>query len=153
MSDILYDSRNYRVHTEENKKLIKNSLDECGAGRSILLDNENNIIAGNGLYEAWGKRAVKIIETDGTELIVVKRVDLKTTDEKRKKMAVYDNSTGDSSHFDIDLIKVDFEIPVLQSLGVPAFDTSFVDTDSFFEKKEENKKKYICSNCGREFYK
>lgn len=45
---INYDSRNYRKHSDKNKNLINKSLKECGAGRSIVIDNEDNIIAGNG---------------------------------------------------------------------------------------------------------
>ena len=36
MKTIKFDKRNYRIHSDENKELIKKSLLECGAGRSIL---------------------------------------------------------------------------------------------------------------------
>ena len=48
--DIKFDKKNYRKHNDKNKKLINKSLKECGAGRSILIDNQNEIIAGNGIY-------------------------------------------------------------------------------------------------------
>ena len=54
MEKIKKDHRNYRIHDENNKTLIKKSVDELGAGRSILIDSENEIIAGNGVYEQWG---------------------------------------------------------------------------------------------------
>lgn len=54
---IKLDKKNYRVHGDRNKKLIRKSLDECGTGRLILLDNEDMIIAGNGVYEQAEKRA------------------------------------------------------------------------------------------------
>lgn len=38
VSEIKLDPRNYRIHGEENKRLIRKSLTECGAGRSILVD-------------------------------------------------------------------------------------------------------------------
>ena len=43
------DRRNYRLHDENNKRIIGKSLDECGAGRSILADSSGEIIAGNGV--------------------------------------------------------------------------------------------------------
>ena len=91
---IKMDSRNYRKHSDKNKKLINKSLKELGAGRSILVDNEGEIIGGNGVYEQAKKLGLKtkIIETDGSELVVVKRTDLSTDDPKRKKLAVMDNS-------------------------------------------------------------
>lgn len=117
---INYDKRNYRKHNDKNKKLIKKSLEECGAGRSIVIDKEDNIIAGNGIYEQAQKLGLKtkVIETDGSELVVVKRTDLATDDEKRKQLAVMDNSTSDTSQFDTDLLKNDFSVDTLEGWGI-----------------------------------
>lgn len=123
---IKFDKRNYRKHNDRNKDLIKKSLKECGAGRSIVIDNEDNIIAGNGIYEQAQKLGIKtkVIETDGSELVVVKRTDLATDDDKRKQLAVMDNSTSDSSEFDIDSLQADFDIKQLQDWGIDKnFDT------------------------------
>ena len=51
MNEIKFDDRYYRVHNDKNKRLIRKSLVECGAGRSIVLDKDDVIIAGNGVYE------------------------------------------------------------------------------------------------------
>lgn len=120
MSDIKFDRRNYRKHDDKNKDLIKKSLVECGAGRSIVIDADNEIIAGNGIYEQAQNLniPIKIIETAGDELVVVKRTDLKYDDEKRKKLAVLDNSTSDSSEFDFGLLAEDFKIDELGSFGI-----------------------------------
>lgn len=117
---INFDKRNYRKHSDRNKELIKKSLEECGAGRSIVIDNEENIIAGNGIYEQAQKLGIKtkVIETDGSELVVVKRTDLATDDDKRKQLAVMDNSTSDSSEFDIELLSEDFGVETLQDWGL-----------------------------------
>lgn len=118
--EIKFDKRNYRKHNDRNKKLINKSLKELGAGRSILVDSEGEIIGGNGVYEQAQKLGIKtrVIETDGTELVVVKRTDLKTDDEKRKRLAVLDNSTSDTSDFDNSLLTSDFNIEQLAELGV-----------------------------------
>ena len=115
---IKHDKRNYRKHSDRNKELINKSLSEVGAGRSILIDNENEIIAGNGVFEQWGDKPIKIIESDGSELIVVKRTDLSTEDPKRKQLAIMDNSASDSSEFDLELLCEDFESFELESFGV-----------------------------------
>ena len=49
--EIIFDKKNYRKHSDKNKKLIKKSLEECGAGRSIVVDNKGEIIAGNGIIK------------------------------------------------------------------------------------------------------
>lgn len=120
MSEIKFDKRNYRKHSDKNKNLINKSLKECGAGRSIVIDNNNEIIAGNGIYEQAQKLGIKtkIIETDGSELVVVKRTDLTTADEKRKQLAVMDNSTSDSSQFDFELLQADFDTEELEDWGL-----------------------------------
>lgn len=118
--ELKLDHKNYRIHDEKNKKLINKSLRDTGAGRSILIDNENEIIAGNGVYEQAKKLniPIKIVETNGEELIVVKRTDLQTNDKKRQKLAVFDNSASDNSVFDIELLKQDFDITELQDFGI-----------------------------------
>lgn len=99
---IRLDGRNVRVHDERSKQAIAQSLKELGAGRSILIDAENVVIGGNGVYQEAEELGlpVKIIESDGSELIAIKRTDLKTDDAKRKALAIADNRTNDLSFFD-----------------------------------------------------
>ena len=154
-TEIKLDENNYRVHDDRNKQLINKSLKEYGAGRSVLLDKEGVIIAGNGTYEQAKELGipVKVIETDGSELIAVKRTDLATEDVKRKGLAIMDNSTTDSSKFDVSKMKADFSVPELQDMGVPVFEATDLDADNFFEDAEENEKKkktITCPHCGEE---
>lgn len=119
LKDLKQDKRNYRKHDDRNLSLIRKSVDELGYGRSIVIDSENEIIAGNGLVSSISKDTkIKVIETDGNELVVVKRTDLKTDDEKRKKLAVMDNSTSDSSSFDMELLAMDFSTTELSDMGI-----------------------------------
>lgn len=60
MENIQLDPHNYRIHNDRNKSIIRKSLEECGAGRSVLMDKENYLIAGNDLITAQDKR--KFIE-------------------------------------------------------------------------------------------
>lgn len=150
MSDkIKFDKRNYRKHNDKNKELINKSLKECGAGRSIVIDNENEIIAGNGIFEQAQKLGIKtkIVETDGSELVVVKRTDLATDDEKRKQLAVMDNSTSDSSDFDFELLQSDFDTEELSDWGI---NINF-EVDEELEPEEDlgtEKKLLRCPCCG-----
>lgn len=45
MTDLKLDPNNYRIHGEKNKRLIRKSLEDCGAGRSILFDNNDCILS------------------------------------------------------------------------------------------------------------
>lgn len=157
LKDIKFDKKNYRKHSDKNKSLIKKSIEETGLGRSVVIDSENELIAGNGVVSQLPKNTkIKVIETDGSELVVVKRTDLKTADEKRKKLALMDNSTGDAVEWDIDNLKGDFNVDELYDLGAPIFEASDIsDIDEFFEdagvQKEKMPKKVVCPHCGKEF--
>ena len=142
MNEIKFDKRNYRKHDKKNKSLIKKSLEKFGAGRSIVVDAEGEIIGGNGVYEQAQKLGLKtkIVETDGSELVVVKRTDLKTDDEKRKALAVMDNSTSDTSEFDMELLTTDFSVDELEDFGIelPEEEES---NENEYENEYENEEK------------
>ena len=134
MQEIKFDERNYRKHSKKNKSIIKKSLEELGAGRSVVIDSEDCLVAGNGVYEQAQalKMPVRVVETDGSELVVVKRTDLKTADEKRKKLALADNAASDTSEFDVDLLREDWEPESLKDWGI--FLTDLVDFDKLIEQ-------------------
>ena len=117
---ITFDKKNYRKHSEQNKKRIRQSLTECGAGRSVLVDKDGCLIAGNGVFEQAEKMGIKtrVVETDGTELVVVKRTDIGTEDDKRKLLALADNATSDNVEWDMENIAADFDVSVAEDWGV-----------------------------------
>lgn len=105
--ELVQDDRNLNLGTPEGEKLIRESIGEDGLGRSVFIDKHNKIIAGNKTTKgaiANGVKKVRIIETDGTELIAVKRIDLDLdTDPQARRMAFRDNSTAHANlNFDIE---------------------------------------------------
>lgn len=142
MEKITFDKRNYRRHDEKNKRVIRKSLEELGAGRSVVIDKEGTLIAGNGVYEQAQKlkMPVRVVETDGSELVVVKRTDLATGDEKRKRLALADNVASDLSEFDNDLLQEDFTIEELGDWGLEFDndDMSNVDEEDEQVQKDEH---------------
>lgn len=117
---IKFDKRNYRKHSDGNKRKIKKSLQECGAGRSVLVDADDTLIAGNGVFEQAQAMGIptRVIETDGTELVVVKRTDLRTDDDKRKLLAMADNATSDNVEWEDNLLTDDFGLDVLDDWDI-----------------------------------
>lgn len=114
------DRRNYRVHDDRNKGIISRSLEECGAGRSILADSTGEIIAGNGVFEQAQKLGIKpkIVETNGDELVVVVRKDLKPNDEKRRTLALADNAASDTSAWNAEVVRQDWGRQEASAWGV-----------------------------------
>lgn len=97
IKDLKFDDKNFNDHTEFGMSLLEKSLHDYGAGRSILIDKNNNIIAGNGIVEAAaqaGIENVRIIETQGDELVAVKRTDVDLNTQKGREMAFADNATA-----------------------------------------------------------
>lgn len=97
ISQIRHDKRNFNKGTDEGKEMMEKSFKEHGAGRSILLDKDGNIIAGNKSTSAARKAGIKkvrVIETDGTELIAVKRTDISIDSKEGREMALLDNRTA-----------------------------------------------------------
>lgn len=117
---IRFDAHNFRKHSEENKKMIHDSLAELGAGRSVVVDNEDELIAGNGVYEQAQKLGmpVRVVETDGSELVVVKRTDLATDDAKRKKLAAADNAIADNVEWNAEEIRANLDAPAIEALHI-----------------------------------
>lgn len=93
------DRRNANRGTDRGRAMVEASLREVGAGRSILSDRAGNIIAGNKTLAAAESMGLKlrVIETDGKELVVVQRNDLDLTDDAgpARKMAYLDNRASE----------------------------------------------------------
>jgi len=101
IKDLQPDPHNFRKHTAENIGMLVDSLQETGAGRSILIDENKQIIAGNGVVEAApaaGIEKVRIIHAEPNELIAVQRTGL--TPLQKKRMALFDNRTQELSSWE-----------------------------------------------------
>jgi DNA modification methylase len=101
INSLLSDHKNARRRTDRSAELIKESLQRYGAARSIVIDEDNRILAGNGTIEgakAAGIKNVRIIETDGTEVIAIKRTGL--SEDEKVGLALADNRTADLSEWD-----------------------------------------------------
>ena len=108
LADLTPDGENFNKHTEFGQKLLEDSLRKFGAGRSILVDKDGNIIAGNSTTEtaaAIGMEDVIVVPTDGKKLVVVQRTDLSLDSPEGRELALADNMTA-LKGIDLDLAKV-----------------------------------------------
>lgn len=97
INKLIFDDKNCNKGTEDGKKLLHKSLMQFGAGRSILVDKNNRIIAGNKTTEAFagvGGKDVEIIESDGSSLVVVRRTDIDLDSKEGRELAIADNATS-----------------------------------------------------------
>lgn len=101
ISDLIPDLHNANKGTPRGRGMLEKSLSKYGAGRSILIDKNNRIIAGNKTAEvagAIGIENIRIIETNGKEIVAVKRTDLDLeSDNAARELAFADNRTAEVS--------------------------------------------------------
>ena len=97
IENLVPDDLNANKGTEYGQHLIENSLRKFGAGRSILIDRNNRIIAGNKTAEKAadiGFTDVLVVEVDGNQLVAVKRKDIDLDSAKGRELALADNATS-----------------------------------------------------------
>lgn len=93
---LVQDDHNFNKGTEAGRELMEKSFKQLGAGRSVLIDKDGRIIAGNKSQKAAiaaGIKKVRIIETTGDELVAVKRTDISLDSKEGRELALADNLT------------------------------------------------------------
>lgn len=97
IESLVPDNKNFNKGTEYGDRLMDESLRRFGLGRSILIDKNNRIIAGNKTAEKAadiGFTDVLVVEVDGNQLVAVKRKDIDLDTSKGRELALADNATG-----------------------------------------------------------
>lgn len=106
IKDLKSDHKNARRRTDRSASLIAESLKRYGAARSIVIDEDGRILAGNGTVEGAKKAGIdklRIIEAEGDELIAVRRAGL--TEDQKVGLALADNRSSDLSEWDHDMLR------------------------------------------------
>jgi len=118
ITDYTPDPQNANVGTERGGYMLEESLRAVGAGRSIVVDRNGVILAGNKTQEHAadiGLEDAIEVETDGTQLVVVRRIDLDVSngDGKARQLAYWDNRAGEVGlEWDVAQIIADFQAGV-----------------------------------------
>lgn len=102
---LVLDPNNPRHHTQENLEMIEQSMRDIGAARSVVIDEENNLVVGSGAAQgamAAGITKVQVVEVDGDTLVAVRRRGL--TPEQKQKLKLYDNRAGQLAEWDGDVL-------------------------------------------------
>jgi hypothetical protein len=151
ISDLRFDDKNFNQHTQRGLGLLEKSLQKFGAGRSILIDKNNNIIGGNGVVEAAGNiglEDVQIIESDGTKIVAVKRTDIDLNSAEGRELAMADNAVAAE---DLSWDKGNIE-EVSEQFGIEPGDwiSDWSEAKEPNEAREKQAKTILCPNCGEE---
>lgn len=91
------DDKNFNKGTQFGEHLMDESISKFGLGRSILIDKNNRIIAGNKTAQKAGElgfERVVVVETDGNTMVAVKRTDIDLDSAQGRELALADNATS-----------------------------------------------------------
>lgn len=97
IESLVPDNKNFNKGTEYGDRLMDESLRKFGLARSIVIDKNNRIIAGNKTAEKAadiGFTDVLVVEVDGNQLVAVKRKDIDLDSAKGRELALADNATS-----------------------------------------------------------
>jgi len=160
---IQQDPQNANKGTVRGRGMVERSLQQYGAGRSVLVDRNGVIIAGNKTAEIAHELGipVTVIESDGTTLYAIKRTDLDlATDDAAKALGVADNRASETglewdpdvlqSFMDdgLDLEQFWFPDELADVLSVvPDFEAVGIDEQGRLDEKQMQ----TCPECGHVF--
>lgn len=110
LADLVPDPHNRRQRTDRSRDMLTDAMQKVGPARSIVIDEHNGILAGNGVVEAAtaaGLTKLQVVDADGQTLIAVRRVGL-TPDQKRD-LAIYDNRTAELAEWSMAQLAEDLQ--------------------------------------------
>lgn len=129
IDDLIADDRNANLGSKIGQQMIEKSIENLGLGRSVLVDKDNRLIAGNKTTNGARSKGVQktiVVDTDGTELIVVRRTDLSLDSDEGRALAFADNKTAEMNlTWDPGNLQIHFDAAVNMGLDDLTFDIGF----------------------------
>ena len=112
LADLVKPEKNVRIHTEQQLKEFQRSISMFGQIRPIVIDENNTILAGNGLYDtliAMGKETADVYRYDNL------------TENQKKKLMIADNKIFSLGIENLDTLNCFLE-ELQGDLDIPGFD-------------------------------
>lgn len=112
LTDLRKPEKNVRIHTEQQLKEFRRSVEMFGQIRPIVIDEDNTILAGNGLYDtliSMGKETAEVYQYDNL------------TDNQKKKLMIADNKIFSLGIENLDTLNSFLE-ELNGDLDIPGFD-------------------------------
>lgn len=110
IGELTPDPSNRRRHNPRNVGMLVDALQMVGASRSIVIDEDGVILAGNGVVEAAseaGLTKLQVVEADGETIVAVRRRGL--TAEQKRALAIYDNRTAELAEWNVEQLAADLK--------------------------------------------
>lgn len=129
LSELIRPEKNVRIHAEQQLKEFERSIEMFGQIRPIVVDENNVILAGNGLYET-------LIRMGHKEADVYKYTNL--TENQKKKLMIADNKIFNLGIDNLETLNSFLE-DLKDDLEIPGYDSEILrqmvsDADEITEK-------------------
>lgn len=108
ISGLTLDPENRRRRTARGARMLVEALGQVGPARSIVIDEHDEVLAGNGVVVAAqevGLTKLLVVEPDPDTLVAVRRRNL--TPEQKRAVAMYDNRAGELAEWDAEQLAAD----------------------------------------------
>ena len=166
INDLSPDARNANKGTVRGRGMVEASLREVGAGRSIVVDREGRVIAGNKTLESAVDIGleIQVVHTNGERLVVVQRDDLDLSDDTgpARKLAYLDNQASSVGlSWDAEQMLADlnagfsfngiFNQDELDAMLAGLVAPDFQPVDGSEQPRLDQKKAIVCPHCQMEF--
>lgn len=127
IGEIKESNYNSRIHSEAQIEKIANSIAEFGFVNPIIIDEDNEIIAGHGRF-----MAAKYLNIEEVPTIRLTHL----TDDKKRAFIIADNKIALSGEWDYDMLKEEFDIILKSEMNIDllGFNRKFI--DSMFKEKD-----------------
>lgn len=112
LADLIKPEKNIRIHTKQQLKEFRRSVEMFGQIRPIVIDENNVILAGNGLYDtliAMGRETAEVYQYDNL------------TENQKKKLMIADNKIFSLGIENLDTLNSFLE-ELQGDLDIPGFD-------------------------------
>lgn len=132
LDDLKHPEKNVRIHSEQQIRELKRSLEKFGQTRALVVDENNVILIGNGLYEV-------MMSLGYQEASVYVKTELSEND--KKKLMIADNKTYALGIDNLDTLN-EFLEELQGDLDIPGYDEEILqqmvaDADEVTEKISE----------------
>ena len=132
LDDLKHPEKNVRIHSEQQIRELKRSLEKFGQTRALVVDENKVILIGNGLYEA-------MVSLGYQEASVYVKTELSEND--KKKLMIADNKTYALGIDNLDTLN-EFLEELQGDLDIPGYDEEILqqmvaDADEVTEKISE----------------
>lgn len=132
LDDLKHPEKNVRIHSEQQIRELKRSLEKFGQTRALVVDENNVILIGNGLYEA-------MVSLGYQEASVYVKTELSEND--KKKLMIADNKTYALGIDNLDTLN-EFLEELQGDLDIPGYNEEILqqmvaDADEVTEKISE----------------